>query len=304
MSWPKNLRAFRRCDVDLAPFTYYRIGGRARDFFSPTSDQDVADLLHHLNNAARPWRVLGGGANTLIDDGLHETAIIQLGALDSLVKEDELLLVGAGYPFLKLVGDTVRSGRQGLEGLAGIPGQMGGICAMNAGGRWGEIKDVVVWLEIATAAGTIERVSNADCGFGYRSAKLSGIVTRAALRLPKAADPQALRRTLSSCLKSKSASQPLQMPSSGCIFANPEGGSAGRLVESMGLKGRRVGDAEISLLHGNFIVNHGTATFADVLQLIELVEQTALERHGIVLRREIQIWQEDESAASDGVSTA
>ncbi len=289
MSWRARFAEIRTGNRELAELTTWKIGGRARDFLEPEDAEQALALFAELHAAGEEPLVLGGGANLLIDDGGHERPIIHLGRLRDLDEEGETLRVAAGYPFLKLVGEMSRAGRSGIEGLAGIPGQMGGICRMNAGGRWGEIRDVIDRVVVATPEGERLVLGRDECGFSYRSSALPGLVLEVVLALGRG-DPGALRARAAEYLKIKGASQPLKIPSGGCCFANPEGISAGQLVDELGLKGERRGDAQISEQHGNFIVNLGQASFADTVTLLELVESEALSRRDIRLRREIGIW--------------
>ncbi|MEZ6196049.1 MAG: UDP-N-acetylmuramate dehydrogenase [Planctomycetota bacterium] len=291
MSWRDDFADILDADRDLAESSYYRIGGRARAFLEPRDAGETAALVAALARAGEPWRVLGGGANVLMDDADHDEPIVHPSRLRGRVEDGELVRVGAGESFPRLVADVAREGREGLETLAGIPGQVGGICAMNAGGRHGEFADRVVRVQVATTDGELRWLARDEVGFGYRHTDLpAGVVTAVELRLPFASDPEAVRGRAAEILRRKKETQPLRLPSSGCVFANPEGGSAGRLIDELGLKGRRVGDAEISPLHGNFIVNLGAARYAEVLALIDEIEAEAASRRGIALRREIRVW--------------
>lgn len=290
-------------DRPLAPLTTWRIGGPAEMFFSPRTPEETALLLRSLSERGLAFRVLGGGANVLLDDRPHGVPYIHPGRLTALRREGDLWHVGAGIPFPRLVADASREGWGGLEVLAGIPGQMGGICRMNAGGRHGEIRDVVERVCMALPSGELRWFDAEEVGFAYRRTDLPpGVITEVVLRLRWSPDPAALTQRMGEILKAKSASQPLRTPSGGCVFANPEALSAGRLVEELGLKGRRRGGARISPQHGNFIVNEGGASFEDVLGLIEEVEKQALQRRGIRLRREVSIWRaEPIRSDEDGV---
>ncbi len=291
MSWREIYSQILEAHRDLSGLTTFKVGGEALSFLRPRSAEELAELYAALAQAGRSFRLLGGGANVLVEDGLHEIPFIHLDRLTTKAAlADDVLAVEAGYPFLKLVSETVRDGWSGLESLAGIPGQMGGICAMNAGGRWGEIKDFIVWVDVATDSGEILRLKPADCHFGYRKSNMGGLVTRVGLGLERSKDVAATQACLAANLKAKGATQPLRVPSGGCCFANPPGQSVGRIVEELGLKGHRCGDAQISEIHGNFIVNRGRARFEDVLALIEQIEQAVKAERGISLRRELKIW--------------
>ncbi|MCB9831922.1 MAG: UDP-N-acetylmuramate dehydrogenase [Planctomycetes bacterium] len=289
MSWRARYAEILDEDRSLAELTTWKIGGRARSFLMPRSEAEALALQADLAAAGVTPLILGGGANLLIDDAEHERPIIHLGALAAIEEEGDCLRVQAGHPFLRLVAEAARVGRSGLEGLAGIPGQMGGICRMNAGGRWGEIKDLIEQVVVATPAGERLILARDECGFGYRRSAIDGLIMAVVLRLGRG-DPDRLRASAAEHLRIKAAAQPLKLPSGGCCFANPAEISAGRLVDELGLKGERRGDAQISEQHGNFIVNLGRARFAEVMELIELIEREALDRRGIRLRREIGIW--------------
>ncbi|MEE9391110.1 MAG: UDP-N-acetylmuramate dehydrogenase [Planctomycetota bacterium] len=288
-------------DAAMAPLTYYRIGGTARRLYRPRSPEEVAALLADLTRQGEPWRVIGGGANLLVCDGIHEEAIIATESLVGLTFADEgeaggavLVRAAAGESFPRLVATTVRMALEGCEALAGIPGQVGGICAMNAGGRQAEFGAVVAEVELVSPEGERRCLSNRDgersLSFSYRRCELPpGIVTAVTLRLVRG-DPANLRRRMSDILSAKKAAQPLGVPSSGCIFKNPGAESAGLLIERLGLKGERRGDAEISRRHGNFILNRGAASSYDVLTLVELIEERAQNEAGVELEREIKIW--------------
>ncbi len=300
MRFSADLEPILERDRPLAPLTTWRIGGCARLFFTPRDAAETASLLRVLREAELGFRVLGGGANVLLDDRPHDVPYIHPGRLTRIHREGELWRVGAGVPFPRLVAEASRDGWGGLEVLAGIPGQMGGICRMNAGGRHGEIRDVVERVRMALPSGELRWFAAAAVGFAYRKTALpEGVITDVELRLRATADPTRLTRRMGEILKTKAASQPLRSPSGGCVFANPDGISAGRLVEELGLKGTRRGGARISEQHGNFIVNEGGASFQDVLSLIELVEEEALRRREIRLRREVTIWRAGAAPADE-----
>lgn len=291
-----ELADWDRPGTDLSELTTYQIGGRAQHALYPTTTSDVASILQRLHHEGVDWRVLGGGANVLLDDSAHETPIILTQALSQVSSEGGLYRVGAGVSFQGLVNNTIRAGWSGLENLTGIPGQMGGICAMNAGGRHAEIREMVESVEFVTATGTMQTLSPDDVAFRYRGTGLpKGIVSQVTLRL-KEGDPDILKARSAEILRMKRETQPLTIPSGGCIFANPESVAAGQLVEELGLKGETMGGARISEVHGNFIVNESSARFSDVMALIEMIEAAASKERGIDLVREVKIWKEASTA--------
>lgn len=286
----RDLSAMDSPGHSLSQLTTYRIGGAADHFLTPRTTQDVAELLRLFHEEGLSWRILGGGANVLLDDRAHETPFIHIGHLDEISHRSDSLRVGGGVLFPGLVNRATGDGWAGLETLAGIPGQMGGICAMNAGGRHGEIAELVESIDFVTSAGEVRSLRADEIGFRYRGTELpAGIITSVTLRLEDG-DPEDLRRRRAGILQAKRDSQPLTTPSGGCVFANPDSIAAGQLVEELGLKGQSLGDARISPVHGNFIVNEGRARFDDVLGLIELIETRARNERGVSLVREIKIW--------------
>jgi UDP-N-acetylmuramate dehydrogenase len=189
-------------------------------------------------------------------------------------------------------------GWSGLEGLVGVPGHVGGGVTMNAGGRWGELWDVVKSVRLLTPAGELEDRSVSDCAPRYRDGNLGqAIVLGAVLRLERG-NKLEIKERMAQYLSEKAAAQPVTERSSGCVFKNPDpelagGRSAGLLVDECGGKGLSAGGARVSPKHGNFIVNTGGATAADVHTLIERVRDLVAERTGIVLETEVQVWGED-----------
>ena len=294
MNWHDEFRDILTVGKELAPLTTYRIGGRALLFFEPRDVDETTRLVELLAKEGLSFRTLGAGANLLIDDADHEEPIIHIGrqkAVRALDSGGTFLEVEAGASLPRLAADTARDGLAGLDGLAGIPAQVGGACWMNAGGRWGEFGNVVAAVQMVDERGEVGEFDHEGAGFGYRRTNLpAGVVTRVRLRLERAAVPDEPRRRYAQILKEKGAVQPLQEPSGGCVFVNPDGESAGKIVEKLGLKGLAAGGAQVSERHGNFIVNKGNARFADVLTLIETIEARVVEVLGVRLKREIKIW--------------
>lgn len=291
-----------------------RVGGRAEWLLEPSSPAELrAAWLAALERGCVP-RILGGGANLLVEDGLHPGVVITTDRMARVFRpgaahtpeedaarraaeeEREPLLVawaGAGLPGLCRTARDL--GLAGLAGMVGIPGHLGGGVAMNAGGRWGELWDVVESVHVLTPEGEELELPRAECAPRYRDGGLEGrIVLGAVLRL-KPGDPAAIRAEMQDYLAQKSAAQPVQEHSSGCIFQNPDrelsgGRTAGQLVEQCGGKGLARGDALVSPKHGNFIVNRGAARAEDVLALIEDVRRLVRDRTGIELRTEVKVW--------------
>jgi UDP-N-acetylmuramate dehydrogenase len=200
------------------------------------------------------------------------------------------VLAGAGVDMYWLVGESVRRGLAGLEGLAGIPGHLGGIVCMNAGGKWGQIADVVRGLTAVDALGGIRRLTPAEAGFGYRRSNLAGMVVCDLKLELRAGSPIEIRERLKDAWRSKSATQPMREWSAGCVFKNPPGGSAGALVDRAGLKGHSVGGARVSQVHANFIVVRPGVTAEDIFTLIGQVRREVARQFGVELELEIEVW--------------
>lgn len=276
----RERRVPARFDEPLSRHTTFRVGGPADVLVEPRDEEDLAGVLRAAAGEGVPLRILGGGANLLVRDEGVRGAVVRLSSLDRRRGSR----VQAGRSLSRLIRETLREGLGGLETLAGIPGTLGGAVRMNAGGRHGTVGDAVRAVEILTPAGEPRRLSRQDVGFRYRGTALDGNVVVAA-DLDLRPDPEAPAR-FASILEEKKRTQPLDRPSAGCIFKNPPGQAAGKLIEECGLKGARAGGARVSPRHANFIVNEGEATASDILRLIDLIR----DRVPVPLELEVQVW--------------
>ena len=253
--------------VPLRELTTLRVGGPA-ELWEVEDERSIAEAQKD------PFLVLGAGSNLLVHDTGVDRRVIKLGrAYNTLADFDGSpdFWMGAATPVPGLVRRAQRAGLAGLEGLLGVPAVVGGAVAMNAGTRFGEIGDTLLEVE-AVIDGRVERIEAADLGLAYRHANLpeGAVITRAHFRLTPST-PEAVQRRLDDVDAARKG-QP-KVKSAGCAFKNPPGDSAGRLIDAAGLKGLRVGDAMVSHEHGNFIVNLGDATAADVVELLERVRE-------------------------------
>jgi UDP-N-acetylmuramate dehydrogenase len=277
-------------DVPLSGRTAIRVGGPADLLVRPADPDQLVTLLRAVGDLGVTLTVLGGGANLLVSDRGVRGVVLRLpqdlGAESA--QGDELVLC-AGAPTARLPSRAHPRGLVGMEFIAGIPGTLGGATAMNAGTRIGEMKDVVVRVELATAEGA-GWVDAAALAFGYRSARIptGAVVTRIAFGL-RQGDVTASEAAMREDRDRRRRTQPLDWPTFGSTFTNPPGEFAGRLVEAVGLKGQRVGNAMWSDVHANFIVNLGGATARDVLALIHLARTRVKERFGIALETEVRL---------------
>jgi len=205
-----------------------------------------------------------------------------------------LVTAGGGADLEKLITATVRQGLAGLEILAGIPATVGGAIRMNAGGAFGEIGPSVQRLSVITPEGHLEILERAALEFNYRHSNVGErMVVEACFELQAADDPAALRERLKEVMRYKKNSQPMAADSAGCVFKNPKAQSskgAGQLIDEAGLKGFRIGGAEISTVHANFVVAHAGATAADILDVLNHAQHVVLEKFGITLEREMVVW--------------
>ena len=203
--------------------------------------------------------------------------------------DSEWVSVGAGYSLARLSQEAADRGLTGLEFARGIPGTVGGAVVMNAGAHGGSIQDILEEVTILTPDGEVQQIAKQDIQFGYRECSLRDqvIVLAGVFRL-KAGDPDVIQATMSENLAKRKAAQPLELPNAGSVFRNPPGDSAGRLIEEAGWKGKRLGGAQVSSKHANFIVNQGNATARDVLALIREIQKDVHHQFGVELKTEVR----------------
>lgn len=293
MSWFSGFEAIVNIDVPLRDYTWYRLGGPARWFCRPRDEDELQGLMAALRASALPWRVLGRGANVLVRDSGFDGAVIHLaGPIFTCVEiECTRVTASSAADFQKVIAKTFRHNLAGLEAFAGIPGSVGGVVRMNAGGRYGEIQQFVSAVRVLTPANDLVTLPAERVGFAYRHTDLDDHIILAAEFLLSAGSGQDARRRYREIFAEKQGNQPpLAARSAGCVFKNPPGDAAGRILERAGLKGTRVGNAEISTRHANFILAYDGATAADVIALIELARRRVKDSTGIDLQPELEIW--------------
>ena len=290
--------ALLRPQVPLAGYTTWKVGGPAEWLAEPTDLEQLSCLMAWAQQRQMPWRVIGAGSNLLISDaGLPGLTLclrkLQGMSVDATTGVVEAL---AGEPIPTLARQAARAGLHGLEWAVGIPGTVGGAAVMNAGAQGGCTADCLMSVNVIDAkaegdAGTMRTLTKDALAFAYRHSVLQDcalMVVSARFQLEPGHDPKELSRITISNLNHRTTTQPYQWPSCGSVFRNPEPHKAGQLIEALGLKGRRIGGAEVSTVHANFIVNTGNATANDILALIELVQQEVQRGHGIGLHPEVK----------------
>ncbi len=292
MSLEKGFEHFVKRAEPLAPHTWFHLGGPAEYFAEPDSVEQLQALVRRCREASTPVRVLGGGSNILVRDEGVAGVVVRLTApvFSDITLAGDILSAGGGAKLGHAISTSVREGRAGLETLVGIPGTIGGALHGNAGSRGGDIGQWTCQATVMTRAGEILERRRDELVFAYRESSLDELVILGAKFQLDEDDPEELTKRMQKQWIVKKASQPLGHQSAGCIFKNPRGMSAGMLIEQAGLKNTRVGQAEVSDRHANFIIADPGATSADVLKLIDLVRERVLDRLGIELEMEIEVW--------------
>jgi UDP-N-acetylmuramate dehydrogenase len=281
--------------------TWFKIGGCAERFCAP-------ETVHQLQAALvidPDLRVLGDGANLLVDDDGVPELVVSLRALAGVSRDEQtgIVTLGAGVNLFKFLPVACGKGWGGMEGLGGIPASIGGAVMMNAGGRFGEIGDSVVRVHAVDRTGRMLTLERKDIPFSYRHSGLEGLIVTSVEVLMPQGDPTLLRAKLKDVMKYKADSQPMSAQSAGCCFKNPtlthdvdgigskgQRVSAGMLIDRAGLKGLVCRGASVSMVHGNFLVTDETAKARDVIELMNTVAARVKERFGIEIQREVVVW--------------
>lgn len=297
MSWWTEFASRIEHNAPIGRDTWFRLGGNARHLFRPTDTDALSLLMRRAKQEGVPVKVLGSGANVLISDDGVDGVVVRLDS-DAFRRTEQhgtSLHVGAGVELMPLARRCSEKGLTGLECLAGIPGTIGGAVRMNAGGREGEFGDIVREVRVLDPDGDVEIWPRERVGFGYRRSNLGRCIVLSALLELGEDDPRRVKRTFDECFERKKSSQPLADSSAGCIFKNPDGQSAGALIDRAGLKGARYGGAYVSEHHANFIVAEHGATASDVMHVIDIVRKGVRRVFDIELELEIDIWQPEKA---------
>jgi len=276
----------------LAPHTWFHLGGPAEYFAEPRNVDELRELVRRCAEEELPMRLLGGGSNVLVRDEGVPGVVLRLSepAFAEIKVEKARVSAGGAAKLGHVISSAVREGLAGLETLVGIPGTIGGALHGNAGSRGGDIGQWTSRAVVMTRSGEVLERQRDELVFAYRESSLDELVILSAEFELEAEDPEQLTKRMQQQWIVKKASQPLSHQSAGCIFKNPRGMSAGMLIDQAGLKGTRIGGAEVSDRHANFIVAEPGASSQDVLRLIELVRSRVADRLGVELELEIQVW--------------
>ncbi len=286
----RSMRGAVRRSVPLAPLTHVRIGGPAEWFVEPYAEEDVALAVRVCRDLDVPIRVLGGGSNLLVGDAGVPGIVLSLQNLNRMVRDGNRITAGAGVTLASLMRSTKELGLAGLEILTGIPAQVGGAVAMNAGTRDGETFERLLSLTVVDQDGQIAVWGKDQFHPVYRDGRLQGAIALQATFELTPDDPQAIFARFSASLKKRNATQPVTQRSVGCVFRNPPGDAAGRLIEAAGCKLLKQGQIEVSALHANYFVNLGSGTCADFVALIGEVQKRVQDHAGVWLEPEVKMW--------------
>ncbi len=273
-------------EVNLKRYNTYRIDAKCKYLVIPKDKDELRELLQFLSCEKDKYLVLGNGSNIILKESYYDGVIILLNKLNKMVIEGDVVEVEAGYSLQRLAMEVSNKGLSGLEFATGIPGYVGASIAMNAGAYKSSLAEVVETVEVINPDFEFVTMRKEDLEFEYRSSlfkkKKDYIIVSAVLKLEFASSDELLEKISKRRVK-RIETQPLDMPSAGSVFRNPEGYSAGELIEKCGLKGFSIGGAEVSEKHANFIVNKGNATGEDIVKVIEYVKRRVKEEFAIEL---------------------
>ena len=275
----------------LAPLTWFRVGGPAQMLFMPADEADLAYFLEKLPREI-PVTVIGLGSNLIVRDGGVAGVVIRLSAKgfgEIIVEPGHRLRVGAAAPDVKAARAAAEAGVDGLAFYRGIPGAIGGALRMNAGAHGGETKDVLIEARGVDRGGAIRVYSNTDMGYTYRHCSApDDVIFTQALYQGKSGEPAAILAEMDRITEAREASQPIREKTGGSTFKNPDGHKAWQLIDAAGCRGLVVGDAQVSEMHCNFLINRGRASAADIETLGETVRRRVRETSGVELQWEIK----------------
>lgn len=282
-----------REDEPMSRHTTWKVGGPADLLISPKDKEQLAKAMKIIYEKRYPWHVIGRGSNLLVRDKGIRGVVIKLGKeFNHLHIDGTKVTVGGAFSTVALATKVARHGLKGLEFAAGIPGNVGGAVYMNAGAHGSDVSKILVEAEILLETGEWVHATNEQMKFSYRTSILQndwkGIVTEATFQLEEG-DAEEITANLTQFKERRHSTQPYTSACAGSVFRNPPGDHSGRLIEAAGLKGYKIGDAQISELHANFIINCGHATAKDILALIDFARQTIRDRYQVELVPEVLV---------------
>ena len=283
-----------KTDVDLKNYNTYKVSSKAKYFIDVFNEESLVNLIGYLKENNIAYFIIGNGSNIVFPSNEFSGVIIKLSELNKIDIDDDEVEVGAGVMLPKLVNETVNNCLVGLEWASGIPGTLGGAVVGNAGAYLSDIFTFIISIKVFEN-GEIKEIKKEDIKYGYRYSELKdrkdAIILSARLKLEKGNSDESFT-LMKKRMERRIESQPLEYPSAGSTFRNPEGDYAGRLIEECGLKGYTIGGAMVSEKHANFIINYDHATCDDVRNLIKYVHDTVLKETGVdlILEQELVEW--------------
>lgn len=282
-------------DKALKSHTYTRLGGNADFFVTPTTYEQVQQVVQYANEVDVPFMLLGNGSNLIIKDGGIRGIVMYLGKLARVNVTHEQVIAQSGALLADVSKRALAAELTGLEFACGIPGSIGGALFMNAGAYGGEIKDVLESALLITREGELQTVTARELDLAYRTSNIpanGSIVLEATFAL-KQGEVSEIKAVMDDLTEKRVSKQPLEYPTCGSVFKRPPGHFAGKLIQDSELQGVEIGGAQISLKHAGFIINKNNATANEYIGLIEHAQKVVMEKYGIALEREVRIIGED-----------
>lgn len=272
--------------------TTFRVGGAARYLVEPKEARQLTEVIAACQKAGMPYYIVGNGSNLLVSDAGYDGVIIHLFKnMSAMEVQGDRMKLQAGALLVRAASLACREGLSGLEFASGIPGTVGGALVMNAGAYGGEMRDVVEQVTVLLPDGTQKVYTGEEMEFGYRTSRIAkeqSIVLEAVLKLTKG-EPSKIRARMEELKEKRVLKQPLEYASAGSTFKRPEGYFAGKLIEDAGLRGFRIGDAQVSEKHCGFVINQGKASASEIVEVIQHVQKIVYEKTGIKLQTEIKL---------------
>lgn len=269
----------------------FRVGGPAACFLTPSTKEQIREILHICQEEKTPYFILGNGSNLLVSDQGFDGVVLQVYKnMNQVTVEGEHLRVQAGALLSATARKALEAGLTGMEFAAGIPGTMGGAAVMNAGAYGGEMKDILESVTVLTPEGEQKELKNEELQLGYRTSvvKEKGYIVLEAVLSLKKGDPEAIKSRMDELKEQRVTKQPLEYPSAGSTFKRPEGYFVGKLIQDAGLRGYQVGGAQVSEKHCGFVINKENATAKDVVDLIHDVQRIVYEKFQVQLETEVK----------------
>ena len=279
-------------NTSLKNYNTYKVEATAKYIFYPYNVENLIKMLEYIKENNLSYKILGKGSNLIFNFDVYEGILIKLDELNQVTIEDDTITVESGYPLIKLAMEASNLGLTGLEFASGIPGTIGGAVYMNAGAYKSDMSNVIEDVTYLTPELEIKTVKNEELNFGYRTSifkeNKDNVILKTTLKLSKG-DKEEILKLIQERATKRKESQPLEYPSAGSVFRNPEGDFAGRLIEKQGFKGKNINGAEVSTKHANFIINTDNCSGKDIVELINEIKETIKKEYDIDLILEQEI---------------